>query len=99
MELLLFLFAKRPAQSCRVLDRLQTELQGFALVTPGVRSSDGDLHDQKRVSTPEKAIANGASYLVIGRQLTQAQDPVAEIEKIEQEIKAGLQTREERSKS
>jgi orotidine-5'-phosphate decarboxylase len=45
------------------------------LVTPGVRSAGASVNDQKRVATPAEAIANGADYLVIGRQVTRAKDP------------------------
>lgn len=47
----------------------------FLLVTPGIRLADSQQDDQCRVVTPEKAIADGASYLVIGRPITQAIDP------------------------
>lgn len=56
------------------------------LVTPGVRSASADRGDQKRVATPAQAIANGANYLVIGRQITRAQDPAAEARRILAEI-------------
>ena len=49
----------------------------FALVTPGIRPSGSARDDQTRIITPEAAIANGADYLVIGRPITQAPDPVA----------------------
>ncbi len=49
------------------------------LVTPGVRSPSADAGDQKRVATPAEALAAGANYLVIGRQITRATDPVAEL--------------------
>jgi len=58
------------------------------LVTPGVRSAGASAGDQKRVATPAEAIANGADYLVIGRQVTRASDPRAEFLKISEEIKA-----------
>ena len=45
------------------------------LVTPGVRSPSADSGDQKRVATPAEALAAGANYLVIGREITRAQDP------------------------
>ncbi|MEP7366936.1 MAG: orotidine-5'-phosphate decarboxylase [Acidobacteriota bacterium] len=48
---------------------------GKILVTPGVRPAGSDTGDQKRVATPAQAIANGASYLVIGRPITRAADP------------------------
>lgn len=45
------------------------------LVTPGVRSAGAATHDQKRVATPAEALAAGADYLVIGREITRAADP------------------------
>ena len=47
----------------------------FCLVTPGIRLADAKKDDQQRVVTPEKAIKDGASYLVIGRPITQAAEP------------------------
>lgn len=58
----------------------------FKLVTPGIRLADSAVNDQKRIATPASAIADGADYLVIGRPITQAQDPMAVIAEIEQEI-------------
>ena len=55
-------------------------------VVPGVRSTGADAADQKRVATPAEAIRNGATYLVIGRQVTRAKDPGAEVERILNEI-------------
>jgi orotidine-5'-phosphate decarboxylase len=49
----------------------------FKLVTPGIRLAGSSADDQSRVITPEAAIANGADYLVIGRPITSAPDPVA----------------------
>lgn len=48
----------------------------FLLVTPGIRPQGSDVGDQHRVMTPEKALAAGADYLVIGRPITQASDPL-----------------------
>jgi orotidine-5'-phosphate decarboxylase len=56
------------------------------LVTPGVRSSSADAGDQKRVATPAEALAAGANYLVIGRQITRAADPQAEFMRIFAEL-------------
>lgn len=50
---------------------------GFATVTPGIRFADGDVCDQVRVMTPEKARVGGSDYIVVGRPITQAADPVA----------------------
>ncbi len=49
----------------------------FITVTPGVRFADGDKGDQKRVMTPEEAKKIGSDYIVVGRPITQAEDPVA----------------------
>ena len=49
----------------------------FLNVTPGVRFADGDVGDQVRVTTPEKAREIGSDYIVVGRPVTQAADPVA----------------------
>jgi orotidine-5'-phosphate decarboxylase len=59
------------------------------LVIPGVRSPGAAAGDQKRVATPAEAIAAGADYLVIGRQVTRAADPRAEVRRILDEINAG----------
>jgi len=59
------------------------------LVTPGVRSAGAGKGDQKRVATPAEAIRDGATYLVIGRQVTRAADPRAEVRKILEEIGCG----------
>lgn len=56
------------------------------LVTPGVRSAGAAQGDQKRVATPAEAIRNGADYLVIGRQVTRAEDPRAACEAILAEL-------------
>jgi orotidine-5'-phosphate decarboxylase len=62
---------------------------GAILVTPGVRSAGAGKGDQKRVATPAEAIRAGANYLVIGRQVTRAEDPAAELARILEEIRAG----------
>ncbi len=51
--------------------------ESFLTVTPGVRFAGGDAGDQKRVTTPEKARELGSDYIVVGRPITQADDPVA----------------------
>ncbi len=50
---------------------------GFLTVTPGVRFADGDAGDQKRVTTPQEAKEIGSDYIVVGRPITAAADPVA----------------------
>ncbi|MFB3825511.1 MAG: orotidine-5'-phosphate decarboxylase [Bryobacteraceae bacterium] len=57
------------------------------LVTPGVRSAGASKGDQKRVATPREAIEWGADYLVMGRQITRAPDPQAEVARVLQEIR------------
>lgn len=54
----------------------------FCLVTPGIRTAEDAINDQKRIVTPREAIANGANYLVIGRPITQAVSPVEKLDKI-----------------
>ena len=51
--------------------------EGFVTVTPGVRFADGDVGDQKRVMTPAAAKEIGSDYIVVGRPITAAPDPVA----------------------
>jgi orotidine-5'-phosphate decarboxylase len=58
------------------------------LVTPGVRSPGHDQGDQKRVATPLQAIRDGASYLVIGREITRAPDPAAAARRILNDLHA-----------
>ena len=60
--------------------------RAFRLVTPGIRPAQGAQNDQQRVMTPTAAIAAGADYLVIGRPVTQAPDPVAALDMINREI-------------
>ncbi len=50
---------------------------GFVTVTPGVRFADGEIGDQVRVTTPAKAKEIGSDYIVVGRPITKAEDPVA----------------------
>jgi orotidine-5'-phosphate decarboxylase len=59
------------------------------LVTPGVRSAGAGKGDQKRVATPAEALRDGANYLVIGRQVTRAEDPAREVLRILEEIRPG----------
>lgn len=64
--------------SAREASHLRAEHgEGFCLVTPGIRPAGSDRGDQKRVVTPLEAIRQGAHYLVIGRPVIQATDPVA----------------------
>ncbi len=58
----------------------------FLTVTPGVRFADGDMGDQKRVMTPEQAKKIGSDYIVVGRPITAAEDPVAAYERCVREF-------------
>ncbi|MEL7544959.1 MAG: orotidine-5'-phosphate decarboxylase [Pseudomonadota bacterium] len=60
----------------------------FLVVTPGIRPAGSDAGDQSRVMTPAKAIAAGATHLVVGRPITQADDPAAAARAIAHEIAA-----------
>ncbi|MCQ2561579.1 MAG: orotidine-5'-phosphate decarboxylase [Clostridia bacterium] len=55
--------------------------ENFLTVTPGVRFADGDKGDQKRVMTPAQAREIGSDYIVVGRPITKAEDPVAAYER------------------
>lgn len=60
--------------------------QAFHLVTPGIRPANAGKDDQSRVVTPSDALRRGSSYLVIGRPITQAPDPLAVLHAIHQDI-------------
>lgn len=64
----------------------QTMGKDFCLVTPGIRPLDASTDDQQRVATPRQARANGADYLVIGRPITQATDPLEMLQRLHAEI-------------
>lgn len=72
------------AQEAQVLR--QTFTDEFLLVTPGIRPKGADAGDQKRVMTPDEAIDNGVSYLVMGRPITKADDPVAVLTSVNHSI-------------
>jgi orotidine-5'-phosphate decarboxylase len=66
---------------------------GMAIVTPGIRLPDEAPGDQARVATPERAIADGADYLVVGRPINGARDPAHAAEVFVRSIDAGLAKR------
>ena len=75
--------------SSRETVELRTRLgQDFRLVTPGIRPSGSRQDDQRRVMTPVDAVSSGSSYLVIGRPVTQADDPVSVLRTINSELSA-----------
>ncbi len=61
---------------------LREKFPEAVLVTPGIRMADGDVGDQKRVATPGFAVKEGASHLVVGRPILQAENPVEAAAKI-----------------
>lgn len=58
----------------------------FCLVTPGIRPADSQADDQRRVMTPPEAIAAGVDYLVVGRPVTRAPDPLAALQSINRSL-------------
>ncbi|MBL1142841.1 MAG: orotidine-5'-phosphate decarboxylase [Proteobacteria bacterium] len=69
--------------SAKEANRIKNELgSDFCLVTPGIRPADSSSDDQKRIMTPSEAIAAGSHYLVIGRPITKADDPLVALESI-----------------
>ena len=67
-----------PLEAGKVHDRCGKD---FLTITPGVRFADGDVGDQKRIMTPAAAKAIGSDYIVVGRPITAAADPVAAYER------------------
>jgi len=61
---------------------------GFRLITPGIRPAGSQADDQRRVMTPVDAIKNGSDYLVIGRPVTRADDPVGVLRTINSDLSA-----------
>ncbi|MBE5756315.1 MAG: orotidine-5'-phosphate decarboxylase [Clostridia bacterium] len=61
----------------------------FVTVTPGIRFADGDVGDQKRIMTPKEARRIGSDYIVVGRPITAAEDPVAAYERCVREFVLG----------
>jgi len=60
--------------------------EDFLVITPGVRPTASETHDQKRIATPRQAIKAGASFIVVGRPITEAKDPVDAARNILREI-------------
>ena len=72
-----------PLEAAMVKEACGTE---FMTVTPGVRFADGDVGDQVRVTTPERAKEIGSDFIVVGRPITAADDPVAAYERCMKEF-------------
>ena len=70
------------------LIRALPEAEGKLIVTPGVRPAGADLGDQKRVTTPAQAIANGADHVVVGRPIWQATNPRIAAQSITAELRS-----------
>ena len=62
-------------------------------VTPGIRLPQNSLNDQKRVVSPSEAIGSGSSILIIGRSITQSDDPIDSINKIVKEIEVNFESK------
>ena len=75
--------------SPREAEALRTERSdGFRLVTPGIRPAGSAADDQSRITTPADALSAGADYLVVGRPITGADDPLQAVEALDAEIAA-----------
>jgi len=74
--------------SAREAQQLRQHLDdSFLLVTPGIRPKTSDANDQKRIATPSEALESGVDYLVIGRPITQAENPRLALLDINNEIR------------
>ena len=72
---------------CSALEAPIIKEIGFMSVTPGIRLLGDDVNDQKRVATPTLARENGSTYIVVGRSITKAEDPVAAYKKCLEEFR------------
>lgn len=72
--------------SAQEASELRRKFPDFTLVTPGIRPKGSDANDQQRIMTPQQAISTGSNYLVIGRPITMAVDPMKVIASIQNEI-------------
>jgi orotidine-5'-phosphate decarboxylase len=61
----------------------------FVIVTPGIRPSDGNFNDQQRVMTPQEAVRGGVDYIVVGRPIIEAKDPIAAARAIVADMQLG----------
>ncbi len=74
-----------------IRDRIEFQTKDdFLIVTPGIRPAWAQKNDQKRIATPEEAIKNGATHLVVGRPITDSKDPVDAVNKILEEIEDAI---------
>jgi orotidine-5'-phosphate decarboxylase len=75
------------------LPTVKAAAPGIVAVTPGIRLPGGDTHDQARISTPAEAIARGADLLVIGRAVTDADDPAGAAAEVAAHVQSALDAR------
>jgi orotidine-5'-phosphate decarboxylase len=68
---------------------IQTCGRRFVIVTPGIRPADGNRDDQRRVMTPQDAVRGGVDYIVVGRPIIEAKDPVAAARAIVADMQLG----------
>jgi len=73
--------------SAKETSALRQQFPNFSLVTPGIRPKDSATNDQQRIMTPFDALTAGSDYLVIGRPITQASEPMEMVAAIQNEIK------------
>jgi orotidine-5'-phosphate decarboxylase len=67
---------------CAGTDAQHARARGLRPLVPGIRLPGGDAHDQARVATPDAALRNGAEWIVLGRAITAADDPIAAIARV-----------------
>ena len=79
------------------IESIRRVVPDFLIVTPGIRPATSQSEDQKRIATPATAIAAGASYLVVGRPITGAANPLETAREIVAEMAAGMNRSEERN--
>jgi orotidine-5'-phosphate decarboxylase len=79
------------------IESIRRTVPSFLIVTPGIRPATSQSEDQKRIATPATAIAAGASYLVVGRPITGAANPLETAREIVAEMAAGMNRSEERN--
>lgn len=70
-----------PLEAGMISDHFQKLGKDFMTVTPGIRFAGGSVDDQKRITTPRQARERGSDYIVVGRPITAAEDPVAAYDK------------------
>ena len=80
--------------SAQEVELVKESMPSFMTVTPGIRPANAAQGDQRRVLTPGEAIKQGSDFLVVGRPITQAENPLQACDNIAQEIRLALPTQE-----